>query len=245
MQIEAGKLYFKRKHGHSTVRSVVSIDGDTVHYRVVYGPAMKRQPTGSVPMKSFKKWTHAEYTGEEGEYHKLDGAKITETFVVQNVEGVPEFRCGLKRAKFYLRKGYAVEAGEGVIRLTSSVTVERFHQLYELLNPFFMAVKNDRCVCCGVDAPLTRHHVVPRRVLKSIPNKIKRRMSNILFVCVKCHTKYNENDITTDETDPRVWLSHFVKVMEPKYLPEGWDIFMMKDGILDENGDPPPLERAS
>jgi hypothetical protein len=231
MEIEVGKLYYKKKGSRATVRLVTLLENDKVHYQVMYGPALKKHQTGCTTKKGFTRWACGLYTGD-GDFQKLDGAKIN---------GVPEFRCGQKRANFYLKKGYARRINDSTIRLNSPVTVERFHQLYEILNPFFMAVKNDKCVVCGCDAPLTRHHVVPRRVLKLIPNKIKRRMSNILFVCVKCHTKYNENDITTEESDPRVWLSHFIKVMNPKFMPEGWDIFMIKEGVLDENGDPPPL----
>ena len=237
-------MYYKKKGGKGTVRLVTLVEGDKVHYRVVCGPAMKKQPTGVVPLKSMVKWATGVYMGDD-QYHKLDGAKITKTFVVENVNGQPEFRCGLKRANFYVRKGYAKTIDESTIRLNSPVTLERFHQLYEILNPFFMAVKNDKCVVCGVDAPLTRHHVVPRRVLKLLPNKIKRRMSNILFVCVECHKKYNDNDIKTDESDPKVWLRHFIHVMDPKHMPEGWDIFMVKEGILDDNGEPPPLENVA
>lgn len=241
MEIEVGKMYYKQKKGNKAcIRLVTLLEDDKVHYRVVYGPALKKNPTGCVPIKSFKKWAAGVYMGDD-QYHKLDGARIWNTYVVENIDGQPEFRCGEKRAKFYLRKGYARQISDDTIRLNSPVTVERFRQLYETLNPFFMAVKNDKCVVCGCDRPLTRHHVVPRRVLKLIPNKIKRRMSNILFVCVKCHNKYNENDIQTDECDPKVWLRHFIKVMDPQHMPEGWDIFMIKEGVLDEQGDPPPL----
>jgi hypothetical protein len=124
--------------------------------------------------------------------------------------------------------------------LTNSVTTDKFKLLYKTVdNPFFMAVKNDRCVVCGVDSPLTKHHVVPRRMLPHIPGRVKSRMSNVLFVCTACHRRYNENDIAHDETDPNVWLAHFLKVMEPKFMPEGWNIFMVRPEIeVDDDGEP-------
>ncbi len=238
--IEVGKMYYRKKGGNGTIRLITLIEGDKVHYRVIHGPSLKKHPLGVTSVRGMRRWLDGIYMGDH-QYFKIDGATIKNTFVVENVNGVQEFRCGHKRAMFYLRKGYAKQINEDTIRLNSPCTTERFHQLYDMTNKFFMSVKNDKCVVCGVDAPLTKHHVVPKRVLKLIPNKIKSRMSNILFVCIKCHKKYNENDIKTDEVDPLMWLSHFIKVMEPKHMPEGWDIFMVKEGLLDENGDPPPL----
>jgi hypothetical protein len=205
---------------------------------------MKKHPTGCCGLRQFQKWATDIYEGDD-RYHKLDGCFIHETYVVQDVDGRPYFRCSRRRALFYLRKGHASRIDDGPIRLTNSVTADRLRQLYDCRNPFFMAVKNDRCVVCGVDAPLTRHHVVPRRVLRLIPNRVKRRMSNVLFVCVGCHRKYNENDIRHDEPDPEVWLGHFLRVMAPRHMPEGWHIFMIGEGVLDENGEPIAPPRAS
>ena len=95
------------------------------------------------------------------DYHRLDGAKLHGTYLVQNVAGEPIFRCSAKRARFYLKKGYAVSVGEGTLRFTDDTTEKKLAHLYDgKLSPFFLEVKNDRCVVCGKDHNLTRHHVV-------------------------------------------------------------------------------------
>jgi uncharacterized C2H2 Zn-finger protein len=239
---ELGKRYYRKRGMTASVRLVTKIEGDKVFWRLLYGPGAKKHPEGQTTLNGMKRWMTAEYSGDEN-YYRLDGAVIYQSYLVQNVDGETAFRCGRKRALFYLRKGYAVEVGDHLIKLVTSETVDRLKQLHgEELTPFFMAVKNQKCVVCGVDRPLTRHHVVPRRVTKILPKTVKCRISNILFVCVKCHSKYNDNDIQHEELDPQAWVDHFNKVMEPKQLPEGWTIFTVKEGVLDENGDPPPLQ---
>ncbi len=52
---------------------------------------------------------------------------------------------------------------------------------------FFLAVKNDRCVCCGRPNRLSRHHVVPKRHRSKFPLPWHHCLSNVLFVCLDCH----------------------------------------------------------
>src|ERR1700722_14861502 len=77
---------------------------------------------------------------------------------------------------------------------------------------------------------LTRHHVVPRRVKRKIPQPYRSYLSNVLFVCMDCHERYEqtpEPDIELGD-DPlafcRAWKEHFLCVMEPRCMPEGGDI---------------------
>ena len=73
-------------------------------------------------------------------------------------------RCSRKRADFYLRKGHARQVEEGVLQFTDATTERTLRELYDgHFSGFSLAVKNDRCVCCGRSGRLTRHHVVPRR----------------------------------------------------------------------------------
>ena len=60
-------------------------------------------------------------------------------------------------------------------------------------NQFFLAVKNDACVCCGRGDRLSRHHVVPKRHKKKVPMPWRNCLSNLaLFVCLDCHEKYEQ-----------------------------------------------------
>lgn len=44
-----------------------------------------------------------------------------------------------------------------------------------------------------------------------------------------CHKKYEDNQLKSDSIDPYVWKNHFIETMSPKYLPNGWDIILIKN----------------
>ena len=85
------------------------------------------------------------------------------------------------------------------------------------------------CVCCGRSDRLSRHHVVPKRHKRKVPLPWRNCLSNVLFVCLECHEKYEQTpEPAPDATDWRkyvyAWKDHFIRVMQPKFLPKGWDI---------------------
>jgi hypothetical protein len=54
-------------------------------------------------------------------------------------------------------------------------------------------------------------------------------LSNVLFVCLACHERYEQTpEPELNVTDWReyvyAWKDHFIRVMQPKFLPAGWDI---------------------
>jgi hypothetical protein len=205
---------------------VIGIDQGRVEYRVLHGPARKKTPLNCCSLKKFLVWAQGEFVGED--YAQLDGAKRYTTALVLNVAGQALFRCSERRAAFYLRKGFAVRVDEGTLRLIDDTTEKKLAELYqEGLSPFFLAVKNDRCVVCGQEQNLTRHHVVPQRQKEKLSLEMRRQLSNILFLCRDCHNRYEDNQLHCDSTDPYVWKQHFVDVMEPQFLPQGWDIVLV------------------
>jgi hypothetical protein len=225
MTIEPGRKYFQKRGVRGSVRQVLAVSGGKVDYRVLHGPAMKRTPCNSCSLRNFARWADGEFTGDD--YARLDGARRHETFVVQNTSGEAIFRCSSRRGKFYLRKGYAVQVGDRTLRFTDDTTEKKLAHLYDgKLSPFFMEVKNDRCVVCGKDHNLTRHHVVPQRHKRKLPLDVRRRISNVLFVCLECHNAYETRQLVSDSLDPYVWKNHFVETMKPGFLPKGWDIVL-------------------
>jgi hypothetical protein len=230
MTIEAGKRYFRKRGGCARVRLVLAVDGDRVEYEVLHGPAAKRQARNRCSLRRFADWADGEFEGEDP--GRLDGARLHGTFVVQNVAGRPLFRCSRRRGRFYLRKGYAVSVDEATLRLTDATTETVLTRLYgERLSPFFLEVKNDHCVVCGKDHNLTRHHVVPRRHLRRLPLEVRSQLSNVLFVCLDCHRAYEARQLTSTSTDPHVWKDHFLQAMQPRFLPQGWDIVLTLRGV--------------
>ena len=106
-------------------------------------------------------------------------------------------------------------------------TEKKLAELYDgHLGPFFLEVKNDHCVVCGKDHGLTRHHVVPKRHKRKLPLEVRKQLSNVLFVCLDCHDRYEARQLVSESLDPFVWKDHFVATMEPAFLPKGWDIVL-------------------
>jgi hypothetical protein len=100
---------------------------------------------------------------------------------------------------------------------------------------FFMEVKNDRCAVCGATTDLTRHHIVPKRHKRKLPQPWRSCLSNVLFVCSTCHRKYEESPepdviLTADwQAYARAWKSHFLTVLNPQFIPAGWDIISVRN----------------
>jgi hypothetical protein len=229
MTPEVGQTYYRKgRSGQALVVRVLSV-GEWVEYAVIHGPRRSLTAgTGRCKTKNFHDFAP---TDERDDYSHLEGCKIEATFLVLDTRGEPILRCSRKRADFYLRKGFAQSVGEGVLQFTDDRTEKTLRALYaDEFSAFFLAVKNDRCVCCGTPDNLTRHHVVPRRHLDRIPRPWRGCLSNVLFVCRVCHDRYE----AVPEPDPecngdwqgyaRRWKQHFLDALSPRHMPAGWDI---------------------
>src|SRR3954468_7224809 len=129
MNIEVGKKYYRKRGACGTLREVLAVRDGKVDYRVLHGPARKRTPLNTCSLKNFALWADGEFKGQE--YHRLDGARLHATFVVQNVADEPIFRCSARRGNFYLKKGYAVRVDEGTLRFTDDTTEKKLAFLYD------------------------------------------------------------------------------------------------------------------
>lgn len=235
VEIKVGKCYLRKVQGRATVRKVLAV-GKTVEYETLHGPSLSKSRFGSQNFNNFKKKFFQEVP-ELADYRHLDGCIRQETFIVLNTQGSPLVRCSFGRAKFYLDRGYAFEVEPGVIRLGNDATEKRLFALHGELDAYFMEKKNDRCVCCGSAIALTRHHVIPHRAKKYVPQPWRSCLCNVLFLCVECHAKYER--YLAWHGDPKVcedpvrfinaWQDHFMTVMKPSYLPQGWKLLKVKN----------------
>lgn len=232
-----GQVYARRRSGKAEVVRVVALSDGWAEYQFLHGSARSmRAGVGRCKSHNFAAagW---EPTDERDDYSHLDGATKFDTFRVLDTAGSPIFRCSAKRAAFYLRKGFAKEVEPGVLKFTDPQTEERLKVLYAGggFTEFFMEVKNDRCCCCGTTSDLTRHHVVPKRHKKSIPQPWRSCLSNVLFVCGPCHRRYEdapEPDVPPTEDWKgyvRAWKEHFFAVLRPQFVPPGWDIVSVRN----------------
>jgi hypothetical protein len=228
-----GQVWMKKKHSVAVVRQIISIEGKRVHYQVLHNPTRSQQKNGTCRLQTFTRDFHQIEPMKD--YTLLDGAKQFDTYVVNATSGKPLFRCNEKRALWYLNKGYVTQAGDHQLQFNNDVTEQKLQQIYKgNFSDFFMAVKNDKCNCCGKKGRLSRHHIIPQCYKKKIPLEWRKRISNVLFICIECHKSY---DHEWEPQEPNVkegelwedyilaWKNHFMEVMKPKFLPAGWDIF--------------------
>lgn len=229
LAVQPGQVWLRKRSSVALVRRVRAVEDGKVHYEVLHGPAsLRRKPLRSCNVRSFIQ--HARPIEEQPDYANLDGARQIATFLVLSTTGQPLLRCSEKRADFYLKKGFAQPVSEGILRFTDDTTEKTLRELYNgEFSEFFLAVKNDACVCCGRGDRLTRHHVVPQRHKAKVALPWRHCLSNVLFVCLACHERYEQTpEPDPDATDWRqyvyAWKGHFIGVMQPRFLPAGWDI---------------------
>src|SRR5436309_7302619 len=161
--VEPGQVWLRKRGSAAVVRRVRAGADGKVQYEVLHGPAsLLRTRLGACSLRSFLR--HARQIEGQADYAHLDGARRFDTYLVLSTGGEPLLRCSQKRADFYRKKGFAREVSEGVLQFTDATTERTLAELYlGEFSAFFLAVKNDRCVCCGRPDRLSRHHVVPRR----------------------------------------------------------------------------------
>jgi hypothetical protein len=236
-------VYARQRNGKAEVVRVAAVADGWAELRFLHGPARAmRAGTARCKAKNFARagWAAVE---ERDDYSHLDGATRFATSVVLDTQGEPILRCSAKRAAFYLRKGHAREQSPGVLRLVDPQIEERMRALYQGgFTEHFLAVRNDRCCACGAASDLTRHHVVPRRRKRELPQPWRSCLSNVLFVCAACHRQYEEApepDLPPPAPDwqayARAWRDHFFAVLRPRFLPAGWDVISVRnlDAVAD------------
>lgn len=95
-------------------------------------------------------------------------------------------RISRDRAEWYLERELAEKLGEDTVRLLFEPKGRKVYSKYEV------EPKEHKCVVCGTDQELTRHHVVPYRFRKYLPEEYKNRsIFDILPVCRPCHNDYH------------------------------------------------------
>lgn len=108
------------------------------------------------------------------------------------------FRCDKKRANWYL-KTIDSKTGESIGELVKEdpYTVRLKFEPKGLGNhnkEFGLTEMPNRCVSCGTEEYLTRHHVVPYCYRRYFPLKLKsHNFHDVLPLCVFCHEKYERS----------------------------------------------------
>lgn len=107
-------------------------------------------------------------------------------------------RCATKRANWYIDRGLAIQVSDNPPTIKLKFNPEgngNEGDSYSLAN------KHNRCVVCGTEDELTKHHIIPSMYRKFLPTEIKGHSSHdVVIICVKCHNEYEliANDLKND-----------------------------------------------
>lgn len=115
--------------------------------------------------------------------------KIYGNWTVESPEGHSMFRCDLKKANWYLNRNLAKVVGELTIRLTFTP-----NGLGNNGKTFGLGQMENKCVNCGSEEYLTRHHIVPYCYRRHFPDKLKNHnFHDVMSLCTDCHEHYEIN----------------------------------------------------
>lgn len=114
--------------------------------------------------------------------------KIYGNCQVLSPDGILMFRCDEKKANWYLNRNL------GEIVSNSPLTVKLNFEPRGLGNHnkgFGLSEMGNKCVSCGSEEYLTRHHVVPYCYRRYFPLEVKsHNFHDVLSLCVDCHESY-------------------------------------------------------
>lgn len=123
--------------------------------------------------------------------HRIRYGPVYHNCLMLSPDGVPMCRLSADNASWYLAKNLAVkkETDPLVIQL-----IFRPKGLGHSGDDYYLSVKQNKCVVCGSDKELTRHHVIPKCYRKYFPEEMKSHSSyDVLPLCCKCHSKYEKH----------------------------------------------------
>jgi len=106
-------------------------------------------------------------------------------------DGEVLFLCLPKKANWYLDRNLAIVVSDDpmVIQLTFEPKGRGQNG-----DAYALGEKHNKCVVCGSEEELTRHHIVPYTYRKHFPDIIKSHNSHdIVPICVNHHSEYEED----------------------------------------------------
>ncbi len=114
--------------------------------------------------------------------------KIYGNCQVLSPDGILMFRCDEKKVNWYLDRNL------GEIVSKSPLTIKLNFEPKGLGNHnkmFGLSEMKNKCVVCGQEEFLTKHHIVPYCYRKYFPVEVKsHNFHDVVSMCVDCHDKY-------------------------------------------------------
>lgn len=104
------------------------------------------------------------------------------------------FRTYNKKGYWYLDRNLAVKVSDDPLIVKLTFTPKGNGHVGE---PYFLQEMKNKCVICGTENNLNKHHVVPRCYRKFFPTELKQHKSfDVLPLCTDCHHNYELKALT-------------------------------------------------
>jgi len=155
-----------------------------------------------------RKMTKAEV---KGKYPARTG-KLYGDFRVQHPSGTDMFLSSADRILWYLNRDLlqVISAKPPVLRFVEiPAGYGNRHDEYSL------SPKDNKCVVCGKEEHLSRHHVVPRFFRRHMPEHIKKNSHDVLLLCVDCHETYERH---ADDLKTEIAEELGIKLVKAQYV---------------------------
>lgn len=115
---------------------------------------------------------------------------IYDNCLAVDLKGNSLFGCDRRKMEWYLSRNLAEKISDDPpkIRLLFE-TAGPGH----IGDPFFLEKRQNRCVVCGTNRKLTRHHILPHCYRRFLPRELDRYGSyDVMALCVDHHHEYEE-----------------------------------------------------
>lgn len=107
-------------------------------------------------------------------------------YQVLSPDNILMFRCDEKKANWYLDRKLATELNNDIIKLNFVPRGLGNHN-----RSYGLSVMENKCVKCGIDKLLTKHHIVPSCYRRFLPEDYKtHNHHDVLLLCIECHDAY-------------------------------------------------------
>jgi hypothetical protein len=114
--------------------------------------------------------------------------KIYGNCQVLSPEGLLMFRCDEKKVNWYLKRNLGEVLSDNPITIKLKFNPKGLGNHNKV---FGLSEMGNKCVSCGTEEYLTRHHVVPHCYRKHFPVELKsHNFHDVLSLCVNCHESY-------------------------------------------------------
>lgn len=175
------------------MRMISQVDGFRLLRYRFFTLLMRQEPTIRFEMNKEEwddRFPRAKSTWKRG-YLEARHAVMYGNFRIQGPDGREMFHCSSQKALWYLNRNLVEIVSEDppTLRLRFLPNGEG-----HVGDNYYLTEKHNRCVVCGTEEFLSRHHVMPRVFRRYMPEEIKEHSHHdVLLLCLDCHMRYERN----------------------------------------------------